>query len=415
MGLPRVTPADRAPLLARHGYLFTAALAERERRELHERGAVTLTFLGRPTLLVSGVSGVELFYDEDRVVRHRAVPAPIAMSLFGPGAVHGLDGQVHRHRKQLFLAALRQDEVDRVVEIARRRWRAEVARWGHDGTGSVFASAVTAFGSSIIEWAGADEDDATMARHAGWMADIVGGFGVPGPAYLKAVVARRRCDRWARGLVRRARSRGPDGQGPWLEQVAGFRDADGQQLPEATAAVELLNILRPTVAVAWLTAFAVLALDQHPSWRARLRDDGDGTVAEAFAHEVRRYYPFVPVLAARARHGFEHAGEVVAPGQRVLLDVHGTDHDVSWPDPWAFDPGRFLGVDPCEVAHYVPQGGGPRETGHRCPGEGVSNGLLQLVVSELAQLDGWRLPMQDLHYSLRRMPTRPASGVRVEL
>src|SRR3954470_14558137 len=97
---------DRSVLLARHGYLFTAALAEEERRRLHETDAAVIPFLGRRTLLVSGDAGVGLFYDEARIMRHRAVPAPIATSLFGPGAVHGLDDEAHRHRKTLFLQAL---------------------------------------------------------------------------------------------------------------------------------------------------------------------------------------------------------------------------------------------------------------------------------------------------------------------
>src|SRR4051794_23743736 len=60
--MPGLPTPDRSLLLARHGYLFTAALHEDERRQLHEQSAVKIRFLGRPTLLVSGSPGVELFY-----------------------------------------------------------------------------------------------------------------------------------------------------------------------------------------------------------------------------------------------------------------------------------------------------------------------------------------------------------------
>jgi fatty-acid peroxygenase len=83
-----------------------------------------------------------------------------------------------------------------------------------------------------------------------------------------------------------------------------------------------------------------------------------------------------------------------------------------WSDPWSFDPSRFLEIDPCDVPHFVTQGGGPRETGHRCPGEGVANALIAVAVSELARLDP-ELPMQDMKYSMRRMPTRPVTGVEL--
>jgi fatty-acid peroxygenase len=198
--------------------------------------------------------------------------------------------------------------------------------------------------------------------------------------------------------------------------VASFRDEDGQELSERTAAVELLNVLRPTVAVSWLAAFAAIAVEEHPAWRDNFRQaapERQAAMLDSFAHEVRRYYPFVPVLAARARERFEFAEQVVARGQRVLLDVYGTDHGAEWQDPWSFDPDRFLDVDPCDVAHFVPQGGGPRDSGHRCPGEGVSNALVAVAVEGLARLDQAELPIQDLGYSMRRMPTRPSSGVRL--
>src|SRR3954451_5998723 len=131
---PHVPRLDRSLVLARHGYLFTAALSAAERRQLHESGAITMPFLGRPALLVTGDAGVALFYDETRIVRHKAVPAPIATSLFGAGAVHGLDDEEHRHRKGMFLHALRQDELDRLVPIARRRWRVQMDQWRTTGS-----------------------------------------------------------------------------------------------------------------------------------------------------------------------------------------------------------------------------------------------------------------------------------------
>lgn len=408
---------DHGLLLARHGYLLTARLEEHERRRLYGTGALDIRLLGRPALLVTGAAGVELFYDESRMQRHKAVPPPVALSLFGPGAVHALDDEAHRHRKSLFRHALSQDELDRLLVIAEGRWRGELDTWASAGGGEVYASAIDVFGASIIEWAGIDEPEASARRHSRWLAQIVDGFGAPGPAYVRAVAARRRCDQWASRLVRSERETGTADPSSWLARVARFVDVDGRPLPERTAAVELLNVLRPTVAVAWLASFAAVALAEHPDWRARIRDEaaapGHGEAATAFAHEVRRYYPFTPVLAARARHDLEFAGHRVAQGQRVVLDVYGTNHGAGWDDPWAFDPGRFLGRDPCAITEFVPQGGGPVDTGHRCPGEGVANGLLALTVQVLALCDDLHLPQQDRHFSLRRMPTRPASGTRM--
>jgi cytochrome P450 len=114
--------------------------------------------------------------------------------------------------------------------------------------------------------------------------------------------------------------------GTALRAAADARNRKGKLLPERVAATTLLNVLRPTVAVAWFVAFAGKALHEHPEWRKRIAG-GDEAALNAFAHEVRRLYPFVPVLAARARTAQDVLGVRVPRGGLVVLDVHGTDHD----------------------------------------------------------------------------------------
>jgi fatty-acid peroxygenase len=257
------------------------------------------------------------------------------------------------------------------------------------------------------------------------LAAIVDGFGVPGPAMLRAAVARIRCQRWARPVIRRARRQIIPGR-PFTTPVgvvATATDLDGYPLPLNTAATELLNLLRPTVAVAWLAAFGALALHQHPDWRRRLADEeppGSGSpagpVARACAHETRRWAPFVPLLAAKAAMDLDLPQGRVRRGERVILDVQGTDHDPrNWPDPFTFDPDRFLPDDaPAHQDRFVAQGGGDPVTGHRCPGEPLAVELLAHTLHRLSRLPT-TLPKQNLTYPLDRMPTRPVSGVRLQL
>src|SRR4051812_49902508 len=98
-------------------------------------------------------------------------------------------------------------------------------------------------------------------------------------------------------------------------------------------------MLRPTVAIAFFVSFTALALHQHPQWRDRVGSHGNAVGREAFVHELRRLYPFVPALAARARTSFEWDGFPPRRGQRIVLDVLRTHHHPPpWPGPRSLAP-----------------------------------------------------------------------------
>jgi fatty-acid peroxygenase len=359
-------------LLLRDGY-------EWGRRLRGGRTTAEARMLGRPAVVVSGPEGVRRFYDA-RLRRRGAVPALLRLVLFGPAAVHGLDDEPHRQRKALFTQLLSADEVVRLGVIFSRRWEA-VCETEAAGDFEIFDEAVVAVGRSVFEWVGirVDRSQATdRSRHLG---RILEGFAQPGVPYARAVAARWSSQRWARRLVRSARS--APAEDTCLGAVAWFRDEHGSLLTVGAAATELLNILRPTVAAAWFITFAADALAQHPDWRARIHA-GDAVATEAFCQEVRRHYPFVPALAARARHQQDVLGTSLPRGGYVVLDVFGTNHDPRcWVHPDRFDPQRFMDalVD-CDA--FVPQGGGDVMTGHRCPGEGIVMTLLMAATIGLA-------------------------------
>lgn len=369
-----------------------------------------LRLLGRPTTVVSGPDGTRLFYDETAMWRRNAVPAALSDTLFGKGAVHGLDDAEHKQRKAMFLTVLTPDSAREVAALAADRW-ARIARdWtnGHEVT--LFSAAAEVHAGAICEWAGVP-----LARLSGTVArDLIAtvdGFGSVGPRAVEARRARRRSDAWASEMITHVRSgRVHPPAGSALRAVAEHRD-ETDLLTPSVAGVELLNVLRPTVAVAYFVCFVALALNEDATLRDRLAT-GDGATLEAFAHEVRRHYPFVPALAARTRRDVPWRGSTIPAGERVLLDVYGTLHDPAmWTDPDRFDISRFHHIEP-DPWLFIPQGGGDVATGHRCPGERVAIELIKVAARFLTGLE-YRLTAQDLSVRLSRMPARPASGVRL--
>ena len=390
--------SDLAADLLRNGY---EALPHARARRGHG-DAFRARLLGRRTLVVRGEEGARVLYDESRIRRLRAVPAPLAGLLFGKGAVHGLDGEEHRARKRIFLELLSDEAVDDLATLVDGALARALDDWSltpgvrlHDGLVRVYGTAVLAWGGTGCTGREAEE----VARD---LADVVAGFGFRGAAYARAWRARMRVDAWARDLVRRARA----GELHPAEGTAlhAFALGAGADLPVPVAAVDLLNVLRPTVAVSWLGTFAAMALAEHPDEARLLTGDGSEPYLRAFADEVRRTTPFVPALTGVATTDFRTHLHHVRAGDRILLDVPGTNrHPREWSWAGQFQPARFLEQPPGEY-RFVPQGAGPPE-GHRCPGEGVTTALLVVTLRHLART-GFRLTSGPVPTD--QMPTLPA-------
>ena len=94
---------DQSLQFLHDGYLFQERLRAARGRDAGDSRPLALRLLGKPALLVRGVEGVELFYDDDRMLRHGAMPLPVQGPLFGQGAVHTLDDEAHRARKAQFI------------------------------------------------------------------------------------------------------------------------------------------------------------------------------------------------------------------------------------------------------------------------------------------------------------------------
>ena len=377
---------------------------------------VRARLLGQHAVALHGPEAVRFFYDERHVERGTALPGPVLSTLFGHGAVHTLDGPPHRVRKEMFLSLLTGPRaVAGLVDHVATAWDTAEESWPHRPSVVLFDEASRVLTVGVCRWAGIplDDGDADGEATARDLVAMVDGFATPGPRHWRARRARRRAEAWLARLVSDVREGAATAStGSPLDVVVRHRDADGLLLDPHTAAVELLNIIRPTVAVCWFVSYAGHALRLRPDLRERLAED-DTEYAVAFAHELRRFYPFAPFTGGRAVTDLEWRGEPIPAGAMVLLDLYGQNHDPDlWDLPYTFEPQRFLDRPP-RRDDLVPQGGGDRATGHRCPGEDVTVALLRALGPRLARLE-YDVPAQDLRIPLTRIPARVRSGFVME-
>ncbi|NML15864.1 cytochrome P450 [Azohydromonas caseinilytica] len=368
----------------------------------------------RATLCFTGPRAAELFYNEALFLRAGAAPEPVRATLFGKGGVQTLDGARHRRRKALFMRALAPEQLAALARQVSHEWEHELGRWAQQPPFSLYCALHPLLTRAVCHWAGVPLAPEQVELRSGELVALFDRAIGPPLQHLHARVARMALESWLAHLLSEARAgRVELPEGCAAETVALHRDEDGNVLRPHVAAVELINLLRPTVAVSVFITQAAHALHVHPECREPLSESllgGDMRYAQAFVQEVRRWYPFFPAVAARVRHDFEWQGYHFPRGQLALLDLYGTDHDArSWDKPEAFRPQRFLTRRP-GAYDLIPQGGAEPHAHHRCPGEGVAIALMLLSLDWLLHRMRWEVPPQDLELDMSRLPALPRGG-----
>lgn len=373
--------------------------------------AVETHLLLKETTCLRGREAAQVFYDEAHILRAGAMPAPIRRTLIGEGGVQGLDGEAHRSRKQVFMSLMTPARVAELGDLFETEWRRAAATWTGADEIVLYDAIQPVLTRAVCAWAGVPLDPDEEGRRVSHLRALFDAAGSRGPRHLWSRHARRQVDGWLASIVEDVRAGRLSAVAETAAHVWGFaRDETGEPLPPRVAAVELANILRPTVATSVYIVFVAHAMHAHPE--AARQAGSDAPYRRAFVQEVRRFYPFFPVVVGRVRAPFRWRDLAFPAGRQVVLDLHGTNHDPAvWDDPEAFRPERFLG-GPEDRFGFIPQGGGDHLTGHRCPGELIVIELMQRSVELLARMD-YRLPEQDLEIDFRRLPALPNSGLRM--
>lgn len=402
MAIPRLSSFDSTRAFLREGYAFVG-------NRCRETGsdAFRTRIMLRPVTCISGAEAAERFYDGRHFTREGAMPPTTLHLLQDEGSVQQLDDGHHRLRKAMFLGLLTGAKVEEVVALFERNWRRAEPRWRSLPAINLHETMQLLLCETACEWVGVPVSGRELIRRTEEMAAMIGSAGRIGPGVVRALLLRRRAELWARDAIVAARAETPD-ETP-VSVIAHHREPDGSRLDPEVAAVELLNLVRPTVAIARFIAFAALALHEHREAAEWLGEDEAARLGP-FTDEVRRFYPFFPVIGGRVREEFEWLGHGFEEGDWVLLGLHSTDHDPAlWDEPEAFRPQRFADRTPSPF-DLVPQGAGDHAKDHRCPGEWFT---IALVGRALALLREARpvVPEQDLTVPLDRFPTLPGDGL----
>jgi fatty-acid peroxygenase len=400
--IPRDEAVDSSLAFKAEGYDYIGNRCRRFGSDIFEA-----RLLGRRWYCVRGAAAARMFYVPGRFTRRGGLPLSALRLLQDEGSVAVLDGDAHRERKALLMSLMRPPRLEDIARHAAEELRARSRSWREDVALHGEFRAVLC--RAVCGWAGVPLEEGDAERLTRELGDMIDNAGRIGPANWAARVERWSTERFIRKLVEHVRDGrlAPPAESA-LHVIAGYRGAERAMLPTEICAVELINILRPTVAIARFMTFAALALHRHPAWRDRLREDD--SLLEPFVHEVRRTTPFFPAVAGVARGPFEWNGHRFQEGDRFILDLYGTDRDAgSWDEPGAFRPERFIGWSG-DAFSMIPQGGGDHFENHRCAGEWLTVAVMVAMLRVLVREIDYDVPPQDLSVDLSEMPALPKSG-----
>jgi fatty-acid peroxygenase len=391
--------------LLREGYPFLYSRSQRFDSDIFQ-----IRLMGMKAICLHGAEAAELFYDPKKFIRTGVIPRRVQTTLMGLHAIQTRDNEEHRCRKEMFMSMMTPGSRHRLMTLLAEEWQRYARSWALQDEVVLFREAQEILCRAACTWADVPLQEDEVGLRAQQFGDMIDAFGGVGLRHGRGKLARMQSESWMRGIIRDIRSGKLTVQeGTPAYTVAWHREPDGELFDVQMAAIELMNAIRPIVAIATYITFAALALHEFPPYRQQLRDPHED-YAELFVQEVRRYFPFTPFVGAIVREDFTWHGFEFPKGTMVLLDVYGTDRDErQWEDPEVFWPERFRHWK--ENAYdFIPQGGGEYLTGHRCAGEWITIEAIKQAVGFLNDSIAFEVPPQDLNYDLSRMPTLPRSG-----
>jgi fatty-acid peroxygenase len=396
---------DNTAKLLVEGYNYITNRRNRFGRDIFE----TRLLGGQKAICIAGEEAVKVFYDEEKFIRKGAAPKRLRQTLFGENSIQTTDDEKHRHRKELFMSFMTKERLEDMKQLVEVELANAVEGWSKKETVILYNEMVQLLTSAACKWAGIPIKEEELEKRANELEAMFDSAGAVGYRHWKGRVSRNQAESWLLELIQRTRKgdleSNPDTA---LYKMSWYQDSNGELLHDQIVAVELLNILRPIVAISVYITFVALALYEHPDEREKLNKN-DVEYAEYFIQEVRRFYPFFPLLTARVRNDFLWNGHDFKTGNLVLLDIYGTNrHPDIWEHPNTFYPKRFKNREE-NFYDFIPQGGGDYYRGHRCPGEWMTIEIMKVALDFFVNKLEYNVPKQDLRYSMLRFPSLPKS------
>jgi cytochrome P450 family 135 len=353
----------------------------------------TMGLLGRRWVVIADPDAVKEVLSHGPGEVDSGAANGVFSSVLGTRNLLLLDGEEHLHRRRIVTPAFHGERMRAYEDMIRAETRRVLADWptGRPVAALPHMQALT-FAVIMRCVFGVDEGERVgqlgeaLRGMLAWVTEMrrVLLFFLLGPRWLDRLPAfRRQVERVDRELLAEISRRRALGDLSEREDILSLliqaTDEDGKHLSDRELRDELVTLLiAGHETTATLLAWTIHELARHPAAQDRLAVE-QGAFCDAVITETLRLHPPTGGVVRRLREPLTIAGYDLPTGTDVLpvtLLVH-RRADL-YPNPWAFDPTRFLDDRP-PAGGWFPFGGSVR----RCIGASFAQFEAKIVLEEL--------------------------------
>ncbi|MET8149228.1 cytochrome P450 [Actinoplanes sp. NPDC049668] len=425
MTVVTLPPGPTVPPLVQTAYALTVNRRgmDRMRDRYGDTFTVNLPPYG-PALVISGPDEIRQLF----MAGSEAADNPVRNlgKVLGPGSLFALGGEEHHRRRKLLVPPFNGRRLSAYEKIVEDETVREMASWP-EGRGFATLPSMTritlniilraVFGAEGAEFAALRELLPRMIKLGGWLAVLPEprvDLGRWGPWGRFAAARREYDDIVARLISKAERDPALEEHHDILALMLLSRYDDGTAMSHRDIADQLLTLLAAGhETTATTLAWAVERLRRHPAILDALVDEADAgasALREATILEVERSRPVIDFVGRQVKADVLPLGRWIVPkGYTILVSIALLHEDESvFPNPLAFDPGRFHGTRP-DLYRWIPFGGGSR----RCLGAAFANMEIDVVLRTMLR-DLVLLPTDepDERWHSRGITNGPARGGR---
>ena len=227
--------------------------------------------LGQKAICMSGEEAAKVFYDNNYFKRKDVAPKRVQKTLTGQNGVQGLDENAHTNRKQMFMSMMTPENINVLIGYTTEQWETNSAKWNNKDI-VLFDEAQLIMCQVACRWAGVPLHNNEIKQRASDLGKMIDGFSAVGFRYWQGRCARKRSEKWIRDVITKIRSQKlSPAKGTSADTIAWHLDENKKLLSTQIAAVELINIIRPIVAIATYITFGVLKMYKYPKCRYKLQ------------------------------------------------------------------------------------------------------------------------------------------------